>query len=395
MATVSENTGSENTGQTPASSGSLPTIDAARANDIGLKQKAVAEFLESYEYDALLLQRPENLAWFTSGGDFSRSGSSETIASLFVTRDARVVITNNASSSQIFEKELTGLGFQLKERPWYEDRHVLINDVCRGRNVASDLPWKNVTDVSHQLSSLRLPLTPYEAEHIRELGKLVAHAAEATGRNFKQGMTEAEIAGQVAHRLVKKQVVPERIQVWADAKTMRYPHWSYGNKKVQDQCTISVVGRRFGLCTGVSRTVSFSKPPKEFSDAYHRAALAQATGLYFSQPDWEVFEVWNRVERIYKKYQFPDDWRECEQGEITGYHACEAPFVPKSEFRLATRMPVFWHQTVGTTSLGDTILIGTERFELLTPMESWPVIKIEVKKQAIELPGILRRDQPA
>lgn len=114
------------------SSGELPVISAERANDIDQKHERVAQFLKENKVAALLLQWPSNLAWFTSGTDFTRSGSSDTTASLFLLPEARVVLTSNVDSTQFFEGTLTGLGFQLKERPWHEPPAVLVADVCRG-----------------------------------------------------------------------------------------------------------------------------------------------------------------------------------------------------------------------------------------------------------------------
>ncbi len=49
-----------------------------------------------------------------------------------------VVVTTNAESAQFFDRELQGLGFQLKERPGTNRGALLIEDLIRGRSVASD-----------------------------------------------------------------------------------------------------------------------------------------------------------------------------------------------------------------------------------------------------------------
>ena len=99
------------------SSSEFQTIDVDRVSDIQHKHAAVTQFLESRRFDALLLQRPSNFSWFTSGGDCSRAGSCDAAAALFITPDARVVVTTNAESAQLFDRELQGLGFQLKNAP--------------------------------------------------------------------------------------------------------------------------------------------------------------------------------------------------------------------------------------------------------------------------------------
>ena len=69
----------------PPSSGEIRTINPERIVDIDYKHKLVRDFLEDHGSNGLLLQEPSNFAWFTSGGDATRRGASETVGSLFVT----------------------------------------------------------------------------------------------------------------------------------------------------------------------------------------------------------------------------------------------------------------------------------------------------------------------
>jgi len=374
------------------SSVEMQTIDLNRAVDIKSKHRNVSDFLETHRYDALLLQKPSNFSWFTSGADCSQAGSSQTTADFFITSEAIVVICSNADSSQLFERELPGLGFQLKERPWHEPRPALVEDLCRGRTVASDTGVGRTRPVALQLMGMRIPLTVLECERLRELGRVVAHAVEATARHCSRGQMEAEIAGELSHRLIKQCVVPERIQVLADGQAQRYPHWSYGTDRIERYCTISAVGRQWGLCVGVARTVCFGTLPEDLRVAYHHTMLVQATGMYFSQPDWKLFEIWNRIRRIYEKYGCRDQWQQSDQAEIIAYEACELPLFPKSKFRLSTRMPLHWHPSAGPAVAGDTILVADRQFELLTPTQDWPKLHLEVKGSPINCPDILRRE---
>ena len=71
---------------------------------------------------ALLLQHPANFSWLTVGGGAVRCETNGCGPALFVTPDARVMVCNNVDTPLIFEHEVAGLGFQLKERPWSEPR---------------------------------------------------------------------------------------------------------------------------------------------------------------------------------------------------------------------------------------------------------------------------------
>ena len=283
-----------------------------------------------------------------------------------------MLIAGNVDSGQLFDCELPGVGFQLKERPWHEPRSVLIEDLCRGRKVASDSGFERTTDVSVQLKGMRTRLTNYDCKRMREIGELVTHAVEATARNLQHRESEAEIAGQLAHRLIRQRVTPARIQVLADGQGHRYRHWSYGEDRVERYCVISAIGRREGLHVAACRTVCFGDPPQIIRTGHVCASLIQATGMFFSQADWEIFETWKRLQRIYDKYGYPDEWQLAEQAEIVGYGMAEIPYVANSEFRHEAGMAVHWHPSVGPALVGDTILVTDNGFELITPSENWP-----------------------
>jgi len=377
----------------PISSREISTQIVERSVDIEQKHKLVSEFLASHNLDALLIQHPDNFSWFTAGGKNTLSCSQESVAALFITPDARVVICSNVDSALMFDHELPGLGFQLKERPWHEPRQLIVDDLCRGRQVASDTGCRQTANAKAELQAMRLPLSRLDCDHMRQLGRHVSHAIEATARNCQIGQSECEIAGELAHRLLKHGVEPEQIQVMADGRGSRYRHWSHCEETLSSYCVISATGRKRGLRVGAGRTVSFGPPPEELRESYQKAMLMQTTGMYFSQPDWELFEIWNRVKRIYEKFHCPDEWQRAEQAEIIGYSRCEVPVVPNSEFRLTTRMALHWHPSVGPAAAGDTILVTSDGFELLTPADHWPQLQIQIKGTSISVPDILRRDR--
>lgn len=377
----------------PFSSAEFATIDTTRVNEVTRRHRLIREFLNREDYAALLLQNPANFAWLTTGAQNQRGGSTGQTGALFVTPEARVIVCSNSETAQYFEAEVPGLGFQLKERPWFEPKAVMVSDLCRGRRVASDTGLKGTDDVSMMLLGMRLPLTDHDTELTREAGRLVTHAVEATARTLKSGRSEAEIAGEIAHRLYKHGVYPERIQILGDGRGRRFRYWTFDQTKVHRYCTISVVGRYQGLHVGVARTVSFGEAPSELLAAFEPAALVAATGIYFSQPEWELFEVWNRVQRLYEKSGAAAEWRLADQADIVEYAFGSVPLMPTSEFRLTAGTPVFWHPSVGPAVMGDTVLVTKEGTEIVTPPREWPTVPISVKGVNIDIPAILVVDR--
>jgi Metallopeptidase family M24 len=365
--------------------------DVRRLRDVEVKQERVRQLLKERGADGLLLQEPANIAWFTAGADLSRCASDSCLTSVFVTEDARLFATNSVDSALVFEREAFGLGFQLKQREWFQPHHLLIEDLCRGRKVISDSGCDGTQGARQQLASLRLPLTSLEIRRLRRLTKVVVHAVEAAARNVRCGVTEAAVAGEVSHRLLKRTVTPVRIQVCADGRNRRYRHWSFGEDQVAEYASISCVARRWGLHVGVTRTLCLNELPDELWKAHQCAAMVHATGMFFSQCHQQIRDVWPKVQRIYDKFGMENEWQLADQADVLGYRTSEVRFLPDSDFLLAPPVSVFWHPSVGPAMMGDTVLVtqaGTER--LTVSPAGWPEIKVRVKGVEVPCAGILR-----
>ncbi len=76
---------------------------------------------------------------------------------------------------------------------------------------------------------------------------------------------------------------------------------------------------------------------------------------------------------------------------VISYEPCEVRVTPNSDFVLQAGMAMFWHPSVGPASIGDTMLIGPNGLEVLTPTEQWPMFKVDVRGAAILRPDILQR----
>ena len=130
-----------------------------RRGDVEAKHQRVIEFLETNGYDAALLGRADSLAWFSSGGDLGVDFATEAgAAAIFISKKCRSLITDNVQSARLFEEELAGLGFQLKERAWSDDPAILLGTLSHGKRLATDLPQPGMIDATKPLRALRCPL---------------------------------------------------------------------------------------------------------------------------------------------------------------------------------------------------------------------------------------------
>ena len=195
----------------PLNSAEWDIFDPSRAARVQARQERVAGLLDARALDAAVLRRPANLAWVTCGADLC-GGGGDPLAAVFLTRTSRVLVCTAADSPHLFDREIPGLGFQLKQRPWDRPRGELLADLCRGRAVGTDADGGGdgggggAADLSAAFASLRAVLDGEERAALAELGADVAHAVEAACRGATGGRTEADLVGEVAHRLYRRGV---------------------------------------------------------------------------------------------------------------------------------------------------------------------------------------------
>nr|WP_303652559.1 aminopeptidase P family protein [Paludisphaera mucosa] len=366
-----------------------------RRDDVELKHQRIRDFLDRTNQDAVVLGRADSIAWFTSGGDLAQDyGSDNSSVLLYINRNSRAVLADNVQSSRVFEEELAGLGFQLKERPWYDDPLRVVAELCHNKKIATDLAsegcsqWRRALD---PLRDLRRQLTPLERQRYRELGRTLSLAVEATCRNFDRGEREADVAGHLAHRLIREGVAPVDLRVASDDRLARYRQPTFKAAPILKKATIAVTGRRHGLCASVTRTVTFGPPETEFRANHTLAAMVDATCIYFSRPGEPIAEVFRRARRIYEKYDAPHEWTLDYQGVLIGYSPREALLTPDSPMILEPNMAVCWNPSVGSARSEDTIVVDSRGFDIVTAAQDWPLIDISVKGYSLPRPGILER----
>ena len=254
-----------------------------------------------------------------------------------------------------------------------------------------DQPFETCADVASDVAALRLPLLPLEIKNLRKLGIRVARTVERAMREFSRGDTEAQIAGDVASRLIRHAVVPVQIQVWGDGRGQGCQNWSYGRDAVNHDCTIAVIARRYGLHVAVSRSVSFGIPSKERRWSFLDMLLAHGTALSSALEERDVATVWGKVERACESLGEADHWRATDPGCVTGYELGESPIAASNTLRLRAGMPVIWRTMIGSSRAVDTVLIREADCKVITRSGEWPQTSVTVNDQPFFVHTMLQR----
>src|SRR5271156_6627015 len=128
-----------------------PTVAAPtppdRRADVEAKQVQVAAIIKEAQVDGLLVLDPENVAWLTGGLTPWAILSPTELPALYYNPEQRWLVASNIDSQRLFDEEVGGLGFQLKEWPWHWGRQQLLADICSGRKIVCDRPLADCTVV--------------------------------------------------------------------------------------------------------------------------------------------------------------------------------------------------------------------------------------------------------
>ncbi|MFM9964915.1 MAG: FHA domain-containing protein [Planctomycetaceae bacterium] len=385
----------------PATAASTPQLDSSPSKPLIVtkqqvsvarqKRDCIVQFLKERKLGGLLLSRSASIAWYTGGADVPRDMFGQTATAVLITPEGETLLARKADGDLLLSQVTADQALQHRECAWPRDAGELLTEWTGTKKLACDQMLQSCFNVSSEVAAMRLALRPQEIEDLRKLGIRVARAVEKTAREFRRGDTEAQIAGDLASRMIRHEVVPEQIQVWGDGRGQNCQNWKYGRDPVEDACTIAVVARRHGLHVAVSRTVSFGIPSKELRWTFPDMLLAHATALIGSRDQKELSKVWAQVERVCETLGEAPAWRATDPGCVTGYQLCEIPIVAKSAMRLRAGMPVIWRSLIGPARAIDTVLVREADSKVITQTGEWPQIGITVNNEQSFVQTVLQR----
>ncbi len=362
-----------------------------RRADIEAKQLAVAGLLREFGCDGLLVLEPENFAWLTSGATARGVLDGHEMPALYLSAEHRWIVASNVDSQRIFDEEIDGLGFQLKEWPWHWGRRQLLADLCHGRKVACDVPYEDCPVVGPRLHQMRRVCSAYEQACLRAVGRLLTHALEATCRTMNPRLTEREVAGQISHRLLHRGAQPVLISVAGDDRSALYRHCGFTDLPIRHHAVLLATARKYGMCVTASRSVSFGPPEPTLKQQHDAVAKILATYIASSWPDAGPREILGLGRRVYLITGFEHEWLGCPQGHVTGRRPVESLLTPQSDELFQAGWAITWRAIAGSATTCDTYLITDKGPQWLTTPENWPLQRIRVQGADFLRPYIYER----
>jgi Xaa-Pro aminopeptidase len=333
--------------------------------------------LETHNADALLLRRVSSFAWATGGAaSYVNTATTEGAASLVISRDKKYLVTNNIEAPRLeLEEGLAAQGWEFIVSPW-ETPLKGLNDLLAGKTVLSDVPFGTAKDVSAEIARLRARLTPEEGQRFRELGADCAAAMTAAAEAVQPGMSEYELAALLGAETQKRGIQPIVNLVATDERAFRHPLPTA--KKLERFALLVLSGRRRGLVCSISRMVYFGQVPAELERKIRAAARVNAAFIAHSRSGATLGDLLTIGKAAYAEAGYPDEWRHHHQGGVTGYEPREYIATSGSTDVLAPGQALAWNPTVSGAKMEDSILLGEETNEIITPTPRWPHEQVEV-----------------
>ncbi len=366
-----------------------PDAHPTRRADIDAKQAILSRLLADLQCEAVVLLMPAHVAWFTGGMNVRGLIADGERPGLYTNGRQRWLLCSNTDTQRLFDEELDGLGFMLKEWPWASGRATLLGELVVGKKVATDRPFPTMPLINEKLRPELRPLMPSDVARHRELGRLVAHALEATARKLERRESEEDVAGSLAHRIYYRGAEALAISVTAEGRARQFRRAGYTGAKIETACNLQATAGRDGLYATASRTVCFGEPPAEFRAEFDAACKVAAIDRLHSTPGGTLAAAVDTASAVLKNTPFEHEWRLSPAGFGTGWFVADELRKAGVDERFVENQAIVWQPRIGAAGVVDTVLVGAERCEAITPTEQWPYKRITLGGATYDIPDLL------
>ncbi|MDP4171975.1 MAG: peptidase M24, partial [Bacillota bacterium] len=290
----------------------------------------VYDFIEQKKIDGVFFRKRSNFSWITGGKVNHIVQTTEYgVADIIIFLDKKYCVTSKMESQRILKEELEGQGFEFVTLEWFENQDSIIQGLCRGKVLASDVHFDPFLDFGTELTTLRYTLTNEEIDRYRWISQKAAFSVETTCREIEQGWTEYEIAANLASKVIKDGINPHVILVATDERIFKFRHPIPTEKPLRNYAMIVICAEKWGLVANVTRFVHFGKLPKEIEINCRKLAQIDIVMNEATRPGIQIKDILQQGIDMYREIGFPEDWRYLHQGGPTGYATREFLATPE------------------------------------------------------------------
>lgn len=320
-------------------------------------------WMKQNNLDRLYVQQPENFSWLTGGDNTIVVGRG--VGWLEVEETVRLH-TSRVEAARMAEEETPGL--EIVSYPWH-----------------APFEPKGETDLTNDLTHLRLVLSEPEQQRYRSLGTTVGIALGNALRAASPEWTEGELAGAVSEELLSRGVQPVVLLVAGERRIFKYRHPLPRLEKLGRLCMGVVCGKRHGLIANVTRLRSFGRT--DIRRLNHLILEVESAALSTSAPGASLGEVISAIQNAYRDLGVAEEFENHHQGGLAGYQPREIVATPGNTTRLEAGMALAWNPSLPGAKVEDTFLLTESGLENLTFDPEWPAVAVGGRLRPLVMEG--------
>jgi Xaa-Pro dipeptidase len=363
---------------------------ARRRATIEARLGQVTEILAEMQCEAVVFILPQHISWLCGGLNLRGLFADTERPGIYTNGKQRWILCSNLDSQRLFDEELDRLGFQLKEWQWATGRAALLGELTNGKKVACDRPFPNMPLINEKLRSVVRPLSDYDLSVYRKLGRGVAHALEATARNAEPLDTEQELAGHIAHRLMRHGIEPSAVTVSGAQHNAKYPRPGVTKDVPQGVVRLQATGSWDGFYVTCSRSFCVGLPTAQERQDHDFACKLSAAYRSYLMPEETFATVAEAGKRLTFNTDYEFDSRLTPLGYGTGRVNAEELRRMGQDERFQVNQPLITQARAGSALIVDTVVVQSPLMGV-TPTSDWPFKRIRIGDKAFDVPELLVR----
>ena len=353
------------------------------------KHQRLVQLLEMHGLDGLVIEKISNFAWATDGASsYINTAATNGVGKLLITRDSRYLFADNIEAPRFEnEEQLKKQGWEFHVHPWHRTSEAL-QKLTKGLNLGSDGSFPGAQDLSNEITAERSRLDVNEQAKFRSLSALCAEAMDEAIQATKPGMSEFQIAATLSQAAQKRGVLPIVNLIATDERIYQFRH-PLPTAKIMDRYAMLVLcGRQSGLVCSITRLIHFGALPDELQKKADAVAYIDAAMIAATRPGQTVSDVFQVTKQAYAKVGYADEWQLHHQGGPAGFDPREFIATDAVAVPVSVGQAYAWNPSITGCKSEDTILVGENKNEVLSVVEGWPMIPVEIDGQVIPRPAI-------
>lgn len=365
-----------------------------RRAEISEKTDRLQAFLKEEDLRGVLLSKVRNVQWITAGltnTEIAQGGERGAGSLLIMDNGSKYLICDGSEAGRLMDESLGGLGYELAMYNWYESPEPVIRRLTAGGRIGSDTDLPGTVFIGDKLKSFSYRLTEGEIKKYRWLGRQTTEAVEAVCRRLQPGMDEFQMEAITAAELRSRGIKPTVLLMGVDERIYKYRHCLPGGATLEKYGMVNVCAEKWGLIVSLTRFVHFGPLPTELARKLEGTARINAHFEHATVPGRSGREIFEAAKTWYAEVGFPDEWRLHHFGGAIGYDIREYKIGPATDVKVQERQAFAWNPTITGAKIENTIIAYEDNIEVITHIDSWPTIDIEIEGKVYPQPAILIR----